>query len=337
MKAYELQSFGIENLKQVDRPDVEPGPGEVLVAIKSTSLNYRDYLTVIGEYNPRQKMPLIPLCDGAGEVIAVGAGVKRLKVGDRVASNFAQDWVSGQPNISQLRTSLGGPLDGCLVEQRIFPEYAPVKLPDYLSYEEASTLPCAAVTAWSAMMQAGTKAGDTVLVLGTGGVSIFALQFAKMQGAQVIVTSSSDEKIARAKGLGADHSINYRTKPNWSKEVRRITRMAGADHVIEVGGTGTLEHSIMSTKLFGHISLIGVLAGGGAAPVNMTPVLMQNIRVQGILVGGRDSFEEMLRAMQQHTMQPVIDRVFDFNDAPAAFEYLAAGKHFGKVCIRVAD
>lgn len=334
MKAYEIQAFGIDHLKQIERPDPQPGRGEILVAMRSTSLNYRDYLTLIGEYNPRLKLPLIPLCDGAGEVIGVGEGVKKIKVGDRVVSNFAQEWVSGKPTIDQLRTSLGGPLDGCLTEQRVFPEYGVVKIPDYMSYEEASTLPCAALTAWSATMQAGTKAGDTVLVLGTGGVSIFALQFAKMHGAKVIVTSSSDEKIERAKQLGADHSINYRDKPNWSKEVRRITKMAGADHVIEVGGAGTLEHSIFSTRLFGHISLIGVLAGG-KSDVNMTPVLMQNITVQGILVGGRDGFEEMLRAMALHETKPVIDRVFGFSEAPAAFEYLGAGKHFGKVCIRV--
>lgn len=334
MLAYEIQAFGLDHLKQVERPDPEPGPGEILVTIKSTSLNYRDYLTVIGEYNPRLKLPLIPLCDGAGEVIGVGPGVKKIKVGDRVASNFAQEWVSGKPTMDQLRTSLGGPLPGCLVQQRIFPDYGVVKIPDYMSYEEASSLPCAALTAWSATVQAATKAGDTVLILGTGGVSIFALQFAKMHGANVIITSSSDEKIERAKALGADHSINYRTKPNWSKEVRRITKMAGADHVIEVGGAGTLEHSIMSTRLFGQISLIGVLAGG-KSEVNMVPVLMQNITVQGILVGGRDSFEEMLRAMSQHQTKPVIDRVFDFSDAKEAFEYLGAGKHFGKVCIRV--
>ena len=336
MHAYELQAFGFDHLKRVERPKPQPGPGELLVAIKCTSLNYRDYLTVIGEYNPRLKLPLIPLCDGAGEVIGVGPGVKNFKTGDRIVGNFAQDWVSGKPTIDQLRTSLGGPLDGCLVEQRIFPKHGVVKIPDYMSYEEASTLPCAGLTAWSATMQARTKAGDTVLVLGTGGVSMFALQFAKMHGATVIITSSSDEKIERALALGADHSINYRTKPNWSKEVRRITKMAGADHVIEVGGAGTLEHSIFSTRLFGHISLIGVLAGG-KSEVNMVPVLMQNITVQGVLVGGRDGFEEMLRAMTLHKTKPVIDRVFDFSEAVDAFRYLEAGKHFGKVCIRVGQ
>lgn len=204
-----------------------------------------------------------------------------------------------------------------------------------MSYAEASTLPCAGLTAWSAMMQAGTQPGDVVLTLGTGGVSIFALQIAKLQGAQVIITSGSDEKLARAQQLGADHVINYKTKSNWSREVRRITGMTGAHHVIEVGGAGTLEQSIMSTKPFGHISLIGVLAGGGAQPVNMTPVLMQNIRIQGVLVGSRAGFEDFLRACELHQLRPVIDKVFPFEDSVAAFQYLEAGKHFGKVCIQI--
>ena len=335
MKAYELQAFGFENLKLVDRPDPEPGPGEILVALKSASLNYRDYMTVVGTYNPRLRLPIVPLCDGAGEIVAVGPDVKRWKVGQRVASNFAQDWVSGKPTVAQLKTSLGGPLDGCLQELRVFPEHGVVEIPDYMSYTEAGTLTCAGLTAWSATVQAQTKPGDTVLILGTGGVSMFALQFAKMHGARVIITSSSNEKLERAKQLGADFTINYREKPNWSKEVRRITKMAGADHVIEVGGVGTLEQSILSTRLFGQISLIGVLAGI-QSEVNMTPVLMQNITVQGILVGGRDSFEDMLRACAQHELHPVVDREFDFAGAADAFRYLEAGRHFGKVSIKIA-
>jgi len=336
MKVFEIQSgFGLENLRLVDRADSGPGPGEVLVRMRAASLNFRDYLTIIGQYNPRYRLPLVPGSDGAGEVVSVGAGVD-WKPGDRVVSCFALDWLAGTPRLREVRnSSLGGPIDGTLAQFRLLPARSLVKIPDYLSFEEAATLPCAGVTSWSALVTEGRiTPAQTVVVLGTGGVSIFALQFAKMMGATVIVTSSSNEKLAKAKELGADHLINYREKPQWSKEVRRLTDMEGADHIVEVGGAGTLEESLKAVKFFGHISLIGILSGG-AKDLNLLPILMQNVRVQGILVGSRASLDEMARAMEVHKTRPVIDRTFSFEETPAAVKYLAEGKHFGKVCITI--
>jgi len=337
MRAYEIQgSFGLENLRRVDRPVPEPGPGQVRVRVRAVSLNYRDVLTVRGFYNPRQPLPLVPCSDGVGVIEAVGPGVTRVAVGDRVAGIFAQDWHSGEPSRDKLRTTLGGPLDGTLSEQIVLSAEGVVGVPDHLSDEEAATLPCAAVTAWSSLVtMGGIKAGDTVLVLGTGGVSIFALQFARLAGARVIVTSSSDEKLERARALGADETVNYRKHPEWWREVRKWTEDRGVDHVIEVGGAGTFEQSVRSVRIGGHIGLIGVLAGG-QQEINLTRVLMQNIRVQGVIVGHRESFEAMNRAISSSGMRPVVDQVFAFEDAIAAFEALGAAKHFGKICVRVS-
>lgn len=337
MKAVEIRDeFGFDHLAVRDRPEPEPRRGHVVVRVRAASLNYRDLLTIQGFYNPKQPLPLVPCSDGAGEVIAVGEGVTRVKVGDRVAGSFAQGWIAGPPSRAKLlATTLGGPLDGMLTEQIALHEEGVVKVPEHLNNEEAATLPCAALTAWSALARHGaTKPGDTVLVLGTGGVSIFALQFARMMGARVIVTSSSDEKLARAKQLGAEHGINYATNPQWSKQVRELTDGEGVDHVIEVGGTGTLTQTMRCVKMGGTISLIGVLSGP-EAPLNLTPILMQDIRMQGVIVGPRESFEEMNRAIETHKMRPVVDRVFPMAEIRAAVEYMAAGKHFGKVCIRI--
>ena len=336
MKVYEIQSFGMEGLKQVERPEpAAPGPGQVLVDIKYSSLNYRDYLSVIGEYNPKQKLPLIPNCDGAGIVSAVGPDVKSFKVGEAVTGVFAQEWQAGVPGIKQLKSTLGGPLDGMLCEKRLFPETGLVKLPEWMDLAQGATLTCAGVTAWNALVQSNLKAGQTVLILGTGGVSIFALQFAKAMGLRVIITSSSDEKLERAKELGADFTINYKDKPNWSKEVRRITRMEGVDLVIEVGGPGTMEHSLASVKAFGQVSLIGVLAGK-SQELNLTGALMQNIRIQGIVVGSRVDFLDMLKLIERAEIKPVVDKIFPFEQATEAFEYMRAGKHFGKICVQVS-
>lgn len=334
MKRFEIQAFGIENLRLQDAPDPAPGHGEVLVRMRAASLNYRDYLTVIGQYNPRYKLPLVPGSDGAGEVISAGPGVEEFKPGDRVMSCFALDWLAGIPGLKQVRnSSLGGPLDGTLQEMRVFPAKSLVRIPDTLSYEEAATLPCAGVTAWSALVtEAHVTPGQTVVVLGTGGVSIFALQIAKAAGCRVIVTSSSNDKLEQAKSLGADSVINYREKPQWSKEVRRLTDMEGADLIVEVGGAGTLEESIKAVKFFGHISLIGILAGG-SKDLNLLPILMQNVRVQGVLVGSRAALAELAKAVQLNGIRPVIDRVFEFGDLPEALAYLRDGRHFGKVCI----
>lgn len=334
MKAWEIaESFGLENLRRVERPDPEPGPREVAVQLRARSLNFRDLLMVRGKYNPRQRLPLVPLSDGVGEVVAVGEGVQRVKVGDRVSPIFAQRWIAGRPTKTELRSTLGGPVDGTLCERMVCDEQAVVHVPEHLSDEQAATLPCAAVTAWSALVTHGrVAAGETVLVQGTGGVSVFALQLAKLLGARVIATSSSDAKLERVRTLGADETINYRTTPDWGKAAAKLAGGDGVDHVVEVGGAGTLDQSIRAVRPGGTISLIGVLAGG-AAPVNLTPVLMQDIRVQGVLVGHRQSFEAMVRAVAHHRLEPVVDRVFGFDEAPAAFEYLASQKHIGKVCL----
>jgi len=330
--------FGFDHLAVEKRADPEPGPGQVLIRVQAASLNYRDLLTIQGLYNPKQPLPLIPLSDGVGEVVAIGEGVRRAKAGDRVAGIFAQGWLSGPPTRDLVQgTTLGGPLDGMLAELVVLDEDGVVHVPAHLSDEEAACLPCAAVTAWSALVRHGNvKAGDTVLVLGTGGVSIFALQFAKLLGAQVVVTSSSDEKLARAKSLGADYTINYRENPKWSNAVRDVTGGQGADHIIEVGGVGTLSQSMRAVRMGGHISLIGVLAGP-EAPLNLTPILMQDVRLQGVIVGPRDTFEEMNRAIHAHRLTPVVDKVFPLDEIRGACEYMAQGKHVGKVCIRVND
>jgi NADPH:quinone reductase-like Zn-dependent oxidoreductase len=332
MKAYEIQAgFGFENLKIVDRPTPSPGPGQILVDQRAWSLNYRDLLVVTGAYNPRMKLPMVPLSDGAGEVVAVGPGVKRFKAGDRVAGCFMQNWVEGPVTETKAKSALGGAIDGILAEQVILSEDGAVAIPEHLSFEEAATLPCAALTAWNALVVSGTiKAGDTVLIQGTGGVSLFALQFALMHGAKVIATSSSDEKIARVKKMGASEGINYKSTAEWGKKTVELT--GGVDHVVEVGGGGTLGESLRAVKHSGHVALIGVLTG--AATANPMPILMKAIRVHGIFVGSREMFESMNRAIALHHMKPVIDRSFEFGQAAEALKHMKGASHFGKIVIR---
>ncbi|HTG33238.1 MAG TPA: NAD(P)-dependent alcohol dehydrogenase [Thermoanaerobaculia bacterium] len=336
MRAIEIRGgFGLENLALVERPDPLPGPGQVLVRLRAAALNYRDLLTAEGKYNPKQKLPLIPCSDGAGEVAAVGDGVTRVRPGDRVCTVFAQKWIAGRPTRERLRSTLGGPLDGTLAELAVFDQEGMVKTPDHLTDEEAATLPCAAVTAWSALVtEGGITAGDSVLVQGTGGVSLFALQLAKMLGVRVIATSSRDEKLARVREMGADETINYREVPAWGVRAKELTGGEGVDHVVEVGGAGTLQQSLQAVRFGGTISLIGNLAGT-KSELLLTHVFMQKIRVQGILVGDRESFEAMNRAIALHRLRPVIDRVFPLEEAPAAFAHMAAGDHFGKIVIRI--
>ncbi|NEP02208.1 MAG: NAD(P)-dependent alcohol dehydrogenase [Symploca sp. SIO2E9] len=336
MKAYEVQSnAGIDALKLVETPAPKPGQGQVLVRVRATSLNYRDLLIVQGAYGTRQKLPVIPMSDGAGEVVAVGEGVTRIKVGSRVAGIFFQDWIAGALTPEKIKSDLGGSIDGMLAEYVVLPQDGLVLLPEHLSYEQGATLPCAAVTAWHALTtQGGIKAGDHVLLLGTGGVSIFALQFAKIQGSRVIITSSSDHKLERAKELGATDTINYKKTPNWEERVYQLTERLGVDHVIEVGGAGTLAKSLRAVRVGGRISLIGVLAGA-KGEVNPLPVTMKSLSVQGIYVGSREMFEAMNRAITLHQLQPVIDRIFPFTQAQEAYHYLKSGAHFGKVVIQV--
>ena len=336
MKVYEIQDgFGLDHLRVAERPDPTPGHGQVMVSMRAVSLNYRDILTVTGLYNPRQGLPLVPCSDGVGEVVAVGAGVSRFKLGDRIAAVFCQRWIGGAPTYEKLRSTLGGPRDGTLAELMLLDEDGAVLVPEHLSDEEAATLPCAGLTAWSALAEYGNVApGDTVLVQGTGGVSIFALQFAQLLGAKVIVTSSSDDKLKRARKLGAWHEINYIDDSDWGKTARELTDGVGVDHVLDVGGGRTLEQSLRAIRIGGEISLVGVLSGA-AADLNLVPIFMKNVRIQGIVVGSRDGFEAMNRAVAMHEMRPVVDRIFPFAEAREAFEFVMNGAHFGKVCIAI--
>jgi len=338
MKKYELPKgcTDLSELRLVDTDVPEPGEGQVLVRIHSTSLNYRDHAVVSGNYfGGVLKRNTVPLSDGAGEIAAVGSGVTRFKAGDRVAGTFFQGWVDGMPDLGRI-AALGSPLDGVLSEYVVFDQDGVVPIPDHLTFDEAATLPCAGVTAWNALMFSGTVLpGQSVLALGTGGVSIFALQFAKLAGARVIITSSSDEKLARAKELGADELINYRKTPDWEQEVLKRTG-GGVNHVVEVGGTGTLAKSFQAVGFRGQIALIGVLAGR-EGDTNPHGLMLKNASLKGIFVGSRRMFENMNAAIAVNGMRPVVDRVFPFEDARAAYEYQWAAKHFGKVVIRVSD
>jgi NADPH:quinone reductase-like Zn-dependent oxidoreductase len=334
MRAYEINRFGIDELEAVERPDPVPGVGQVLVKVRAVSLNFRDLMVVKGQYNPKLKMPMVPCSDGAGEVVAVGDGVTRVKPGDRVCGIFMQGWLAGEVNEAAARTAMGGAIDGMLAESVVLHQDGLVPFPAHLSFEEAATLPCAGVTAWHAVVVKGRiQPGETVLTLGTGGVSIFALQFAVMSGARVIATSSSDEKLTRVKSMGAAETINYKTTPDWEERVRKLTG-AGADHVVEVGGSGTLMKSLRAVRMGGTVSVIGALSGGGGE-VSPVPVLMKSIRMQGIFVGSREIFERMNRAIAAHAMRPVVVRIFAFGDARAALHYMESGALFGKVVIRV--
>jgi NADPH:quinone reductase-like Zn-dependent oxidoreductase len=334
MRAYLIDSTGgIDAVKRVELPEPRPGDGEVLVRVRANSLNYRDLGITRGGYLRNDTRPVVPLSDGAGEVVEVGAGVTRFKAGDRVVASFFRDWIAGEVTEEQMHSALGGGIDGTLCELVCLPERAWLPVPPHLSFEEAATLPCAAVTAWQALVSLGrVKAGDVVLTLGTGGVSVFALQFAKLHGATVIVTSGSDEKLARARRLGADHGINYKAVPEWHEEARRLTGGRGVDNVIEVGGPGTFERSLAATAVSGRVSLIGVLTGGAGA-VNPMAALFNRITVQGIYVGSAEMFAAMNRAIAANGLRPVIDRTFGFDEALDAYRYLKSGAHFGKVVI----
>ncbi|MFM9903524.1 MAG: zinc-dependent alcohol dehydrogenase family protein [Pyrinomonadaceae bacterium] len=333
MKAYETEQFGIDNLCIVERETPRPVAGEVLVKMHATSLNYRDVMVVSGTYNPRMKLPAIPFSDGAGEIIEIGEGVTKWSVGDRVCSTVIAGWIDGGASAETAKTAIGaGNYDGVLSEYRAFNTNAVVRAPDHLSYEEAATLPCAAVTAWNALVVSGRiKSGDTVLTLGTGGVSVFAIQFAKLFGATAIATSSSDEKLQKAKHLGADHLINYRDHEDWDRSVLELTDGRGVDHVVEVGGTGTLTKSVKAVCVGGHIALIGALDMAGE--FNPIPVFMKAIRVHGIFVGSRQMFEDMNEKISTTQMHPVIDRTFAFDEARAAIRHMESGSHFGKVVV----
>ncbi len=333
MNAWQITSAGgIDALSATTRPVEQPAHGQILVRVRAVSLNYRDLLHVLG-YADQDRWPLVPCSDGAGDVVAVGAGVTRFKVGDKVAGTFFQRWVSGNVSPAVMESALGGRQQGMLAEHVILSEEGAVAIPAGWSYAQASTLPCAALTAWHALVTKGrVRAGETVLVLGTGGVSLFALQIAKMHGARVILTSSSDDKLARARAMGADETINYRQFSDWEQRVLELTGGLGVDHVVEVGGAGTFEKSCASARFGGNVWLIGVLTGFEST-INPISVLFKSLSVQGIYVGSRDMFDAMNAAFSANELKPVIDREFAFADAPAAFHYMQAAGHFGKIIV----
>jgi len=332
MKCYELQgTSGLDALKAVERATPQAGPRQVLVRVRAASLNYRDAMIAGGGYARGVKLPVIPLSDGAGEVVASGAEVKNVKAGDRVAGIFFQRWLAGpvRPDIQE--AALGGTADGMLTELALLDGEGVVRVPDALSFAEAATLPCAALTAWHGLIEAGgMKPGDTVLLLGTGGVSIFGLQFAKLGGARVIITSSHDEKLERAKKLGADETINYRRTPEWQDRVRELTNGRGVDHVLEVAGSDA--KSLAALRNGGHMAIIGARAGH-AGELDRRQILGKGVRITGINVGSRAMFEAMNRAIDIGGLRPVIDRTYPFNDTLAAYRDFATGQHFGKVVI----
>jgi NADPH:quinone reductase-like Zn-dependent oxidoreductase len=334
MQAWSLKAFGFDHLTLEDRPQPACGPGQVLLRMRAASLNYRDVLIARGEYNPKLRLPLVPCSDGLGEVVELGAGTRDLAVGDRVCPIFARGWWAGPPTRGTPQAGLGGPLDGTLSEYIVADAGDVVRAPGHLSDVQAATLACAGVTAWQALFEEGNVLpGQTVLVLGTGGVSLFALQFAKLAGARVIVTSRSRDKLERALALGADEGLDLSSDPRFGLRARELSGGAGVDHVIEVGGAGTLAESLRAVRAGGTISLIGVVAGG--AQPSLVPAVMRNIRLQGVLVGPRASFEAMNRAIESARLEPVVDRTFAFSDVRAAFEHLVGGQHFGKIAIAV--
>jgi NADPH:quinone reductase-like Zn-dependent oxidoreductase len=337
MRAYQLPKggAGIDALVKVERPDPKPSYRQVLVKVKACSLNFRDLGIVRGSYRMPVRENLIPLSDGAGEVVETGLGVTRVKVGDRVAGCFFQRWAGGEAPPDVHASALGGGIDGMLAEYAVLEEDGTVKIPEHLSLEEGATLPCAGVTVWHAMMEhAKLIAGQTVLLQGTGGVSIFGLQLARAMGIGVIITSSSDEKLARAKALGASHGINYVTTPDWEKAAQRLTGGRGVDHVVEVGGAATFARSFGAIRVGGKISMIGGLSGP-ATELNPGLIFARRANVQGISVGSMQMFEAMNRAIAANGIKPVLDKVFPFDEAQAAYRYMAAGAHLGKIVIRV--
>ncbi|MBV9644605.1 MAG: NAD(P)-dependent alcohol dehydrogenase [Verrucomicrobia bacterium] len=337
MNSYEIQKYGgPEGLKVVDRSLPDPGDHEVAVRLKAASLNYRDLIVLRGQYNRRPIEGRVPLSDGAGQVIGVGSAVTKFKLGDRVAGCFFQGWSAGRFKAEMHRTALGGAIDGVLAEEAIFREEGLVHVPEIYSFEEGATLPCAAVTAWQSLIVRGQLApGEAVLLLGTGGVSIFGLQIAKSVGAKAIITSSSNEKLERARELGADAVINYKTTPEWGQAAANLAGN-GVDHVVEVGGAGTFTQSVRACACGGKIGLIGILSGRGAE-TDIFPIVAKSATVFGIYVGSREMFEGLNRALEQSKIRPVIDKVFSFESAPEAYAYMAAGSHFGKVVIRIGE
>jgi NADPH:quinone reductase-like Zn-dependent oxidoreductase len=335
MRVFQIEDgWGMDHLRLSTRPEPKAGPGQVLVQMKASSLNYRDLVVPQRGYGVHTgTLPLIPVSDGAGIVVEVGEGVRRVAAGDRVCPTYFQRWISGEPDLERLTQSLGGPIDGTMAETMCLPEDGVSKLPSHLSDVEAATLPCAALTAWSALVTLGrVKPGDHVLVQGCGGVALFALGFARLLGAQVTVITSSAQRMERVRQLGADHAIDYRSTPEWAKATREFTGGRGYDLILELGGEKTLPQSLRSIRPGGTIAMIGILSGGTMAAA-LGHVITRQVRLQGVTVGHRDGFEAMLRAIEQHRLKPVVDRIFAFEELKEAMAYLQSGAQFGKICL----
>ena len=335
MRVFQIEGdWGMDHLKLSTRPTPEPGPGQVLLQMRASSLNYRDLVVPQRGYgNHTGTLPLIPVSDGVGVVTAIGPGVTRVAVGDRVCPTFFQRWISGEPDLARLTQSLGGPIDGTMAEFMCLHEDGVCPVPAHLSDVQAASLPCAALTAWSALVTEGpTQPGDHVLVQGCGGVALFAVAFAKLLGAHVTVISSSDERLARVRALGADAGINYRQTPEWAKATRELTGGRGYDLILELGGEKTLPQSLRCVRPGGTVAMIGILSGSAMA-ASLGSIITRQVRLQGVTVGHRDGFEAMVRAIALHRLQPVVDRVFAFDELKQAMAYLQSGAQFGKVCL----
>lgn len=333
MRVVQVPSFGIDSLEFADRPTPQPGPGEILVKIHAVSLNYRDLMMVKGTYNPKLKLPRIPCSDGAGEVAAIGDGVKNWKPGDRVCGTFFQNWFDGPPAPAKVKGALGGDIDGMLADYVLLKENGLVAIPEYLSFEEAATLPCAALTAWRAIAVARLQHGSTLLIQGTGGVSVFALQFAKLKGMRVLGISSSEAKLQRASSLGLDKGLDYGETSEWDHWVMEQTNGEGVDLVVEVGGVGTLPRSLRAVKMGGVITQIGVLSGP-AEPIQIPLILHKQIHIQGIYVGSRTHFEKMNKDLASSKLRPVFEKR-PWTEAREAFREMESAAHFGKLVLKV--
>jgi len=333
MRAWQIPSFGIDSLELVEHPTPAPGPGEVLVKVRAVSFNYRDLLMVKGLYNPKLRLPRIPCSDGAGEVIAVGDGVSAFKPKDRVCGIFMQNWLDGPLTHAKTKGALGGDIDGMLAERVVLKATGLVHIPEHLSFEEAATLPCAAVTAWNALAAGNLQPGATVLILGTGGVSIFALQLARLRGARVLGVSSSDQKLERAYALGLDGGLNYRETPDWDQWALDETGGEGVDLVVEVGGLGTIARSLRALKIGGTVAQVGVLTGA-ADPLPLPQILHKQARIQGIYVGSRRDFEDLNKAISLAVLRPVGEN-FNWSQAPEVLHRMEEASHFGKLVLTV--
>ena len=326
---------GLDALELVERQRPQPKSSEVLVKVFAVGLNYRDLLVIKEAYRDNDlPFGLLPCSDTAGKVVAIGSEVKLVSVGDKVTSCFMPDWLDGNLSMAKQNSALGYARDGVLAEYVILPAHGVITIPEHLSYEEASVLPCAALTAWHALSRGNILPGKTVLIQGTGGVAIFAFQFAKLFGANVIALSSNDEKLRRLEEMGASLGINYRTTPNWNEDVMKFTKGEGVDHIIDIGGADTLDKSLSVAKYGGSISIIGQVTGDKVA-LNIGHILGKDLNLQGVYVGSKQMFKAMNEAISLHKLKPVIDKSFPFEKAREALEYLESGNHFGKICINI--